>query len=72
MRGVGKLIELVDPVLVWQVFHPPVASAAMVGNHVHDDLNTFLVRFLYHLLVELVATVTRIYVVIVGASITMV
>ena len=49
--GIGEGLKLVNPIFVWQIIHPPVSSTAVVRNHVHDDFNTFLMRFLYHLAV---------------------
>ena len=69
--GVGELRELVDPVLIREVLHPPVGTTAVVRHHIHDDLDTFLVCTAYHLAVEFVGAVARVDMVVVGACIAM-
>ena len=67
-----ELVELVDPVVVGQVFHPPVCRAAVIRHHIHQDLQTFAVRQLYHVRIQRIVTVTRVDMVVVGASVTVI
>ena len=47
--GIGELGELVDPIRIGQVFHPPMSSTAVIRHHVHQYLQSFLMSQLYHL-----------------------
>ena len=70
--GVGELRELVDPVLIRQIFHPPVCAAAMVRHHVHQNLQPFLVCLCNHVCIECIGAVARINMVVIGASVAVV
>ena len=66
---VRELVELVNPIVIGEVSHPPVCSAAVVRHHIHQNLQTFRMSLLYHLLIQLIASVAGVNMVVVRASI---
>ena len=70
--GVGKLRELVDPVLIREVLHPPVGTTAVVRHHIHNNLDALLVGFLNHFFVQFVGAVARVDMIVVRASVAVV
>ena len=70
--GGCELRELINPILVRQVLHPPVRCTAVIGHHVHQYFQAFSVRLLNHLCVEWVRTVARVDVIIIRASVAVV
>ena len=43
--------ELMNPILIREILHPPMRQTAMVGHHIHNEFQAFLMRHLHHLAV---------------------
>ena len=69
IAAVLQVLGIIDPGLRGQVLHPPMSSAAMIGHHVHDDLQPLVVSLLNESPVEFVGSVAGIDEIIVGAGI---
>ena len=68
----GVFGELVYPVPERQVFHPPVARAAVVGDDVHNHLQPVLVGFADELPIQFVRAEPGVYAVVVAAGVAVV
>ena len=67
-----ELVVEIEPVFRRQVLHPPVAAAAMVEDHVHDDLHAACVGLVDEVDVLFHRAETRVDVIVIGDGIAVV
>ncbi len=72
MVGIEIRLIHVDPVLERHVLHPPMFSAAMVGDNIHNHFQAMLMCHVHHLPIKGIVTEARVDVVIIRARISMV
>ena len=68
----GVSVEHMIPILERSVLHPPVSRTRMIRNDIHNDLEILLVSLLYILLEKIVCTETRVDMIIICTSISVV
>ena len=66
------IVQVIEPVLARDVLHPGMIAAAVVEDHVHNDLHTSLVSIVDEVDIFLVGAETWVYTVIVGCRITVI
>ena len=64
-------IVLVEPIGIRDILHPPVGTATVVENHIHNHLEAFPVSGVYEVAILFIASQAGIHLVIVGNGIAM-
>ena len=66
------IVQVIEPILARDIFHPGVVAAAVVEDHVHNDLHTSLVSIVDEVDIFLVGAETWVYTIIVGCRVTVI